>query len=88
MTHIITHAIRSCVVKEASHRPEARNSVRRSETAATAAESPPNEALVPLVKSPILTPAKLAGKRMAKAVLGFARRLAMYEAYQQAGNVV
>ncbi len=29
-----------------------------------------------------------AGRRMAKAVLGFARHLAMYEAYQQTGRVV
>ncbi len=44
------------------YRPEAR-SVRRFEAAATAAESLPNDAIMPLVKSPILTPAKLAANR-------------------------
>jgi hypothetical protein len=41
------------------------------------------------IQMPLAHPAILrqAGKRMAKAVLGFARRLAMYEAYQQSRNV-
>ncbi len=51
-----------CSVKGASPLPEARASLRRFE-AATAAKSLPNDAIMPLVKSPILTPAKLAANR-------------------------